>query len=167
MIPWSTVCVLFAFGACARPYAYTFLVTEPAARDAPGGAQIIADADVEAQILVDANADAVHLEVTNKTEQVLQIEWAAIAIHGPDGRTTTLRPDVDLGWVEPEGGSGGSGGSGRSQSTHTDENGNTVVDDPGCSPGSSGSSGSSGHDGSPGASGSPGKITVTFTHTPS
>lgn len=54
------------------------------------------------------------------------------------------------------GGSGGWGGSARSATTHTDENGNTVTDDPGCSAGSNGSSGSdgpSGSDGDPGRDG--------------
>ncbi|HEY6033518.1 MAG TPA: hypothetical protein VIV58_04640, partial [Kofleriaceae bacterium] len=50
------------------------------------------------------------------------------------------------------GGRGGSGGSARSQSTHTDSDGNTVVDDPGCSAGSSGADGANG---SPGSDGSP------------
>jgi hypothetical protein len=89
MIPRSSVCVLFAFAACAHSYAYTF--------QAPA----VADADLDAQILVDANADAVHVELTNKTDQVLQIEWADIVIHAPDGRTTGLRPDIDLGWIDP------------------------------------------------------------------
>jgi hypothetical protein len=57
------------------------------------------------------------------------------------------------------GGSGGSGGSGRSATTHTDSDGNTVTDDPGCSAGSSGSSGSDGMSGSSGRDGSPGRVT--------
>jgi hypothetical protein len=57
------------------------------------------------------------------------------------------------------GGPGGSGGSGRSPTTHTDENGNIVTDDPGCSPGSSGSNGSDGISGTDGASGHPGHVT--------
>jgi len=58
------------------------------------------------------------------------------------------------------GGSGGSGGSGRSPSTHTDSDGNTIVDDPGCSPGSSGASGPSGANGWPGQAGRPGRVAV-------
>lgn len=58
------------------------------------------------------------------------------------------------------GGSGGSGGSGRSATTHTDDRGFTVVDDPGCSPGSSGASGSDGPDGAPGRPGWPGRVTI-------
>ena len=60
------------------------------------------------------------------------------------------------------GGPGGAGGSGRSQTTHTDSDGNTVVDDAGCSAGSSGASGSSGPDGASGAPGRPGQVRFTF-----
>jgi hypothetical protein len=56
------------------------------------------------------------------------------------------------------GGAGGSGGSSRSPTTHTDDNGNTVTDDPGCSAGSNGSSGSSGPDGPPGSPGRAGHV---------
>jgi hypothetical protein len=59
------------------------------------------------------------------------------------------------------GGPGGSGGSGRSPSTHTDSDGNTVTDDPGCSAGSAGSSGSNGPSGSSGPPGRPGRITFS------
>lgn len=58
------------------------------------------------------------------------------------------------------GGSGGSGGSGRSQTTHTDENGTVVVDDDGCSPGTSGMSGSLGPSGTADPDGRPGRVTV-------
>lgn len=74
------------------------------------------------------------------------------------------------------GGSGGWGGSARSATTHTDENGNTITDDPGCSAGSNGSSGSdgaSGSDGEPGRDGSvsfavasPGRIPSGFLLAP-
>jgi len=59
------------------------------------------DADVKTAILVDAAAGAVHLDVTNKTEEVLQVEWAEISITRPDGSVTTLHPDADVGWIQP------------------------------------------------------------------
>ena len=68
----------------------------------PGGAEAIEDADVRAEILVDVAAGAVLLTVTNKTDQVLQIDWAAIALTRDDGIVTSLRPDVDLGWLQPQ-----------------------------------------------------------------
>jgi hypothetical protein len=61
------------------------------------------------------------------------------------------------------GGSGGAGGSGRSPTTHTDSDGNTVTDDPGCSGGTSGSNGSDGPSGSDGAPGRPGRVTFRVT----
>jgi hypothetical protein len=59
------------------------------------------------------------------------------------------------------GGPGGAGGSGRSPSTHIDSDGNSVTDDPGCSPGASGSSGANGSDGWPGPPGRAGRITFS------
>ena len=46
-------------------------------------------------------AASVLLELTNKTDQVLQIQWAGITLTRSDGRVTSLRPDVDLGWIQP------------------------------------------------------------------
>lgn len=57
------------------------------------------------------------------------------------------------------GGSGGSGGSGQSQRTHVDSDGNTVVDEEGCSAGSPGADGSSGLSGHDGPAGAPGRVT--------
>ena len=57
------------------------------------------------------------------------------------------------------GGQGGSGGNARSQSTHTDSNGNVVVDDPGCSAGSNGANGAAGANGASGPNGHPGRVT--------
>ena len=89
---------------CATPYAYDFHLTDPGARPppAPGGAEAIEDADVRAEILVEVAAGAVLLTVTNKTDQVLQIEWAAITLTRADGSVTSLRPDVDVGWLQPQ-----------------------------------------------------------------
>jgi hypothetical protein len=72
----------------------------------------------------------------------------ALSIGGPGG----------AGGSGGSGGAGGSGGSGRSPTTHTDDQGNTVVDDPGCSAGSSGASGSNGSDGPNGAPGHAGVV---------
>ena len=63
------------------------------------------------------------------------------------------------------GGAGGSGGPSRSATSHTDSNGNTVVDDPGCSAGSTGPSGSDGPSGSAGPDGKPGHVVVQIVGT--
>lgn len=98
-----TLGALLAGGGCATHYEYTFHLTEPGAHPAasPGGPEMLEDADVKAEILVDGAAEAVLLDVTNKTDQVLQVEWAQISLARPDRTETTLRPDVDLGWLQP------------------------------------------------------------------
>ena len=95
---------LHAAAGCATPYAYDFHLTDPGVLPPakPGGAEAIEDADVRAEIFVDVAAGAVLLNVTNKTDQVLQIEWAAITLTHSDGSVTSLRPDVDLGWLQPQ-----------------------------------------------------------------
>jgi hypothetical protein len=78
------------------------------------------------------------------------VQGTIVSLGGPGG----------AGGMGGAGGAGGAGGSSRSPTTHTDSDGNTVVDDPGCSAGSSGSSGTSGTDGAAGPAGRPG--TVSF-----
>jgi len=84
--------VLLAFAGCATQYAYDFHLTDPAT---------VEDHDVSAQIRIDVVAAAVLLELTNKTDEVLEVEWAAITLTRSDGTVTSLRPDVDLGWIQP------------------------------------------------------------------
>lgn len=95
---------LLGSAGCATPYAYEFHVTDRDVRPPakPGGAEAIEDADLRAEIFVDATGGAILLNLTNKTDQVLQIEWAAITLTRDDGRVTDLRPDVDLGWLQPQ-----------------------------------------------------------------
>jgi hypothetical protein len=77
---------------CATPYAYRF---ERSGVGPPDG-------DVEALVDVDpAGEKAVHLQLTNLTDEPLQVAWTRIALAGPDGEPTALRPDRDLGWLEP------------------------------------------------------------------
>jgi hypothetical protein len=83
------LCVSLLAG-CASQYAYTFRVDPP-----------VEDTDLRAQIVVDTIANDVALDLTNKTDQVLQVEWAKIAITDTRGRVAPLRPDVDLGWIQP------------------------------------------------------------------
>jgi hypothetical protein len=95
---------LLASAGCATPYAYDFHLTDPGVRPpaTPGGAEAIENADLRAEIFVDVAAGAVLLNVTNKTDQVLQIEWPAITLTRSDGAVTNLRPDVDVGWLQPQ-----------------------------------------------------------------
>jgi hypothetical protein len=88
---------------CARHHVYDFHLTGPGIHPAVtlGGAEMVEDRDVRLEILVDVAAAAVLLDITNKTDEVLQVEWAAITLTRSDGRVTSLRPDVDLGWIQP------------------------------------------------------------------
>jgi len=81
--------LLVALGGCATRYAYTF-------RDQP-----LQDPDLAAAITVDADAGALRLELENRTDQMMQVAWTEIAITRLGGRSTTLRPDTDLGWIPP------------------------------------------------------------------
>ncbi len=95
---------LLVAAGCAAPYAYDFHLTDPGVQAAatPGGAETIEDADLRAEISVDVAAGALSLSVTNKTDQVLQVDWAGITLTHADGTVTGLRPDVDLGWLQPQ-----------------------------------------------------------------
>jgi nitrogen regulatory protein PII-like uncharacterized protein len=99
------VVVSLASAGCASHYAYDFHLVSPGVHPAMnlGGAEMVEDADVRVEILVDVTAAAVLLDITNKTDEVLQVEWAAITLTCSDGRVTSLRPDVDLGWIQPHG----------------------------------------------------------------
>jgi hypothetical protein len=76
--------------ACATHYAYKFEPGQPTA-----------DADLAAELVVDPDAGALSLALSNQTDQVLQIDWANITLTAPDGSVATLRPDADLGWLQP------------------------------------------------------------------
>jgi hypothetical protein len=94
---------LLLASACATHYAYTFHDADPGAQlaTAPNQPDQVADADLAAELVVDADAGALSLALTNKTDQVLQVDWANIALTAPDGTVATLRPDADLGWLQP------------------------------------------------------------------
>jgi hypothetical protein len=88
---------LVALVGCAHPYAYSFTVAEPAAQE---------DADVKADLSVDPDASSIALTLTNKTDQILAIEWnelklARAGAAGAPATVATLRPDSDLGWIQP------------------------------------------------------------------
>jgi hypothetical protein len=96
--------VLLASMGCATPYAYSFRLDTQEARPAakPEQRDVAADADVRAEILVDpTGARAILLDLTNKTDQVLQVDWGKITMTRSDGSSTSPRPHVDLGWIPP------------------------------------------------------------------
>ena len=103
MKPLALGVLLLSVG-CATPYAYTFRLDNPGARppSEPGAGSLLEDADLATGISVNpAGARGVILHLTNKTDQVLQVEWTQITMTGSDGTSTTLGPDEDLGWISP------------------------------------------------------------------
>jgi hypothetical protein len=98
------VVILIASTACATPYAYSFRLVDDGAQAmaTPAGQEVVEDSDIRAELLIDPTGQrAILLNVTNKTEQILQIQWANVTATRSDGLKTTLRPDVDLGWIKP------------------------------------------------------------------
>jgi hypothetical protein len=105
---WSDVKLLLpsilAVAACSpTTYAYKFQLAEPGAHVAvvPGERDSLEDDTVKAEIQI--ADDRILLDLTNKTTEVLQVEWGKIALDRGDGVKTTLRPEVDLGWIDPGG----------------------------------------------------------------
>jgi hypothetical protein len=101
---WLTLGALSVFASCAPSYAYTFHLEnrDVRASSKPDGQEGLEDADLRVEILVDPTAArAIYLTLTNKTDQVLQVEWTNITMSGPGKGEVTLRPEMDLGWVLP------------------------------------------------------------------
>jgi hypothetical protein len=97
--------LVLAVGGCAAGnYAYSFDLTNPGAHNLtkPGERDTLEDADVKAEILVDPTSfQAILLDVTNKTEVPLQVQWDQISMVAPDHTQMPLHPDGGLGAVEP------------------------------------------------------------------
>jgi hypothetical protein len=95
----SLTFVLLASG-CATPYAYQF---EPAdhAASSPPDRDVVEDADLRAEVQV--TEGAVLAEFTNKGSDSIQVAWKEVRLDRGDGTQSSLRPDVDLGWVPPGG----------------------------------------------------------------
>lgn len=94
--------LLLAFVSCAPPYAYSFHLEGARSAAKPNEREMLDDADLRTEISVDpTGARAILLDLTNKTDQVLQVEWTQITMKRSDGSSTSLRPLVDLGWILP------------------------------------------------------------------
>ena len=96
-----SVLALAVVGCSPTPYAYNFQITDPGAHAAttPGERDTIEDETIKAELQI---ADgSILLDLTNKTTEVLQVEWSKIVIDRGDGTKTRLRPSVDLGWIDP------------------------------------------------------------------
>ena len=85
--------VVVGIAGCATHYRYQFQLADP------GNPEAFEDALVKAHLVVDG--DAIRFELTNKTDEILQVEWNKIRLARGDGTTTALHPDHDLGWIKP------------------------------------------------------------------
>jgi hypothetical protein len=89
------IVALATCAGCATPYAYHFQLAET---PVPAG-DTFEDALVKARLRVDG--DAIKLDLTNKTDEVMQVQWSKIKLDRGDGTTTALHAAADLGWITP------------------------------------------------------------------
>jgi len=100
----TLLAALFVLTSCATPYGYQFNRLDSSTTSDPAAAkcQMREDANVHAELRLDPTSErAIFITVTNQTDQVLQVDWAKLTMTRTDGLATTLRPDADLGWIEP------------------------------------------------------------------
>lgn len=79
--------VVAAGSGCATRYAYNF---EHA---------VVDDGMVTAEIQVWNGA--IDMALTNRTHDVLQVDWSNITVDRGDDSLTALHPATDLGWIQP------------------------------------------------------------------
>jgi hypothetical protein len=86
---------------CASHYAYRFQLSDPGARlaSAPGRGDVLEDPDVTAEVQMAEGA--VVLSLTNKSGDVIEVDWKKIVLDRGDGTSSKPRPEVDLGWIQP------------------------------------------------------------------
>ncbi len=104
----AVLVLLACAGAGCGPsnYAYRFDIADPGAHNTQrnGERDTIEDADIRAEILADPGSfQAILLDITNKTNDIIQINWNGIVLVDPFGAQTALRPDTQETAVEPNG----------------------------------------------------------------
>jgi hypothetical protein len=95
---------LLLLGCAPRHYLFSFDLTDPGAQNFKDFRRpdVMEDADLKVEIRVDPTEfKAVALDITNKTEQSLFVQWEGIAIVGPDHEQRPLRPNAPVGEIEP------------------------------------------------------------------
>jgi hypothetical protein len=101
----SAAIVLLAAAGCAPAnYLYNFDLADPGAQNFKDFRRpdVLEDGDVRVEVRADPTEfKAVAFDVTNKTDQPLQVQWEMIAIVGPDREQRPLRPNAPLGPIEP------------------------------------------------------------------
>lgn len=95
---------LTAAGCAPANYLYAFDITDPGAVNYKDSRRPDAmdDPDIKLEVRADPGEfRAVALEVTNKTDVMMQPQWDQISIVGPDQMQRPLRPSAAVGDVEP------------------------------------------------------------------
>jgi hypothetical protein len=93
---------LIAAGCAPTNYYYSFDLTNPGAQNLskPGERDTLEDSNVKAEILVDPTTfRAIALDLKNKTNQVMEVQWTQIKMIAPDGSSLPVQPDAALGVV--------------------------------------------------------------------
>jgi hypothetical protein len=91
-------------GCAPANYLYSFDLTDPGAVNYKDSRRpdVIEDGDVKAEVRLDPTEfKAVAFDVTNKTDQPLQVMWEQISIISPDGNQRAVRPQAPLAAIEP------------------------------------------------------------------
>jgi hypothetical protein len=96
--------LLACVGCAPATYLYSFDLTDPGAQNFQDFRRpdALEDGDVKVELRADPTEfKAVALDVTNKTDQTLQVAWDQISIIDPMHGQNPLRPNAPLGAVEP------------------------------------------------------------------
>jgi hypothetical protein len=99
-----TILLVLLAGCAPATYLYSFDLTDPGAQNFKDFRRpdVMEDADVKVEIRADPTEfKAVALDVTNKTDAPLTVQWEQISIIGPDHEQRPLRPNAFAGSIEP------------------------------------------------------------------
>lgn len=90
--------ILLGLSACApSSYVYSFDLSDPGAKNLtkPGERDVLEDPDLRTEILVDPTSfQAIALDITNKTDAPVAVNWAGIYVITPDHTQQWLKPDA-------------------------------------------------------------------------
>jgi hypothetical protein len=99
-----TILFVFLVGCAPATYLYDFDLTDPGAQNFKDFRRpdVMEDADLKVEIRADPTEfKAVALDITNKTDAPLMVQWGQISIVGPDHEQRPLRPNSGVGSIEP------------------------------------------------------------------
>ena len=86
---------------CATVYAYQFEPIDGHSTASTSPESTIEDADVRGAVQI--TQGGITFDLTNKGIEIIQVDWKHVALARGDGSQTSLRPEADLGWLQPGG----------------------------------------------------------------